>query len=524
MNINESIFMALKVSESAKVPLLLIGNPGVGKTTSVEYYAEITKKKMVLLRGSQSSPEEILGYEVNDDAVYTSGKHAGEKKMSTSRLRPTWYLEVIEADEMGIPTLLFLDEITTANEFIQSALLQLVFGKSLDDENKLPKSCFIVAAGNYASNLSSSFNVIPPLLNRFCIFNVVASLDDIPMFLSRYSRREDAKSALEMFDLKFSITGSYDEGFEKVAKSKIETKLVALIKSFMSSKKFCPEMTDMSGIYTDTTNNDTRLPGFLSLRTMCYFREMFIAMYLNYGSKGACSEVFDNIIFGLVGVSLSSSSKGKNGSGPGYVSLLSEFKSFVSSVSEELDKMMVKSINRTEGQLRSLIVRMNTMGNSVSSKRLDSPKLIQISKILEAAEADKSMESVESPIGVDVINELADIILSSAQSAFNVKKRSDEDLSIEDIMKEGSDKFLKELDTFNGEMKLFNSSVRCYNALNSFVNKKCFKYPSDVINKISDDLMTSMINNSVRVSDLKDRFSETSKIDFTEIVETEEIK
>ena len=46
-NINVSIFCALKVSEVSKVPVLLIANPGTGKSTSVEMFAKVRGYRLI---------------------------------------------------------------------------------------------------------------------------------------------------------------------------------------------------------------------------------------------------------------------------------------------------------------------------------------------------------------------------------------------------------------------------------------------------------------------------------------------
>lgn len=198
MTINESIYMALSVSNASGVAPLLMGNPGAGKTTSVEFYAKANDMKMVLLRGSQSSPEEILGYEVNDGDEEVRGNLKVKK---ASKICPKWYDELLENHEKGVRTLLFLDEITTASSFVQAALLQVIFGREIDNGYRLPDDTFVVAAGNYAGNLSSDFNLIPPLMNRFCIFNVSITKDDIKAFMSKYRDRQDIISKLKEFDL-----------------------------------------------------------------------------------------------------------------------------------------------------------------------------------------------------------------------------------------------------------------------------------------------------------------------------------
>ena len=120
-NINIAIFTALKVSEVSGVPTLLLGNPGCGKSTACYMFASVRGYEVVMLRGNSESPESIMGYDVAPkDVTY-------DKPMAAIHLRPSWFEEVLRNDAAGKKTLLFLDEITTANEFVQAALLHLVF-------------------------------------------------------------------------------------------------------------------------------------------------------------------------------------------------------------------------------------------------------------------------------------------------------------------------------------------------------------------------------------------------------------
>ena len=176
-NINVSIFCALKVSEISKVPVLLMANPGTGKSSTVEMFADVRGYKLILLRGNSESAETILGYDVAPTDT--------TKSSSTKHLRPEWFEKIKEADARGEKCLLFLDEITTATEYVQAALLHLIFERKVGTED-IPESTLIVSAGNYASNLSNSMIILPPLMNRFMIYNIVPEPDDLDKFLNKY--------------------------------------------------------------------------------------------------------------------------------------------------------------------------------------------------------------------------------------------------------------------------------------------------------------------------------------------------
>lgn len=254
--INSKIIRVLRISELSKVPVLLIGNPGVGKTTTVEKFCEMFGYELVLLRGSQSSPEEILGFDVNDN----------NERKTTTHLVPEWYIDVKNFESQGKKVLLFLDEITTSNEPTQAALLHLIFERKVTRVDKLPDDCLIVSAGNYSGNLSSGFNLIPPLMNRFMIINIVPNDIDIDVFLGKY----DPSSQNLMSSIKNVYNNEerpVDDSFINSSKSLIEKGIKEMTRSLVKSGKLSLSATEMSDVYSDTSGY---LLGFVSFKSYTY--------------------------------------------------------------------------------------------------------------------------------------------------------------------------------------------------------------------------------------------------------------
>lgn len=165
LNLNEQIHRSLFISKESGVPVCFLSNPGFGKTTTITKYAEDNDMNLVILRGSDYEPEDILGFIVNEN---------GEFK----RLLPTWYKQL----RFDKPNLLFIDEITTASDHTQAPLLSVIFDRKVGDF-PLPEDTFIVAAGNYSLNLTDNFNLISPIVNRFMFVNLKATNEDIDLFL-----------------------------------------------------------------------------------------------------------------------------------------------------------------------------------------------------------------------------------------------------------------------------------------------------------------------------------------------------
>ena len=99
-----------------RIPGLLLSHPGFGKTSTIRMFAEYKNYNCVELIPSQYAPDDVVGIQ-----VYENG--------SLVRKEPAWFRKVVDKAEEK-RTILFIDEITTCNPYIQGPLLDLIFSRS----------------------------------------------------------------------------------------------------------------------------------------------------------------------------------------------------------------------------------------------------------------------------------------------------------------------------------------------------------------------------------------------------------
>ena len=389
-DVNAQVFAALKVAELSKVPFLFISAPGVGKSTTVEIFADIRGYHYELLRGNSVSPEECLGYDTADTS---------KDATSTKHLRPEWFQRILDKEAEGKHTLLFLDELTTASPYVQSALLHLVFDRSVGNE-KLPADTLVVSAGNYSQSLGNQFVLIPPLMNRFCIFNIIPGINDLKAFLSAYEGASTGKTILSIEDRLTPMLKEIDAQEDKTLSNTFINKVAEFIEKsvfettrmlIQSEKSVDLSVTDMQNIYNDTSNADPMLRGFVTPRSLCYLVRLGVATYRCFGLDGIKSTNFRNMIEGLVGIGLSRTNKG-------------EVQANI--VTDRYADYIVKSVNDVEALNNSKVAEYADYFNTVlkpskgkkTKKSFTHEEVIAVgNKILELT-GDKSISSIERPV------------------------------------------------------------------------------------------------------------------------------
>jgi len=165
-----------------KIPTMIWGNPGGGKTSTVNFLGKTLGKPTEIRSGNKSDPTDFSGIPYLID-----GK--GEDGGKTLKFSEPKYVQMMKNNPDGI---LFFDEITTCSPVIQVALLSIIqdcqFG-----EFEIPKTIYRVAAGNY-NNITGTHNMSLALMNRFChIFYDMDITFFMDGFVSGWQNYEEAK-------------------------------------------------------------------------------------------------------------------------------------------------------------------------------------------------------------------------------------------------------------------------------------------------------------------------------------------
>ncbi|MFG2958922.1 AAA family ATPase [Streptomyces sp. NPDC048291] len=144
---------ALTLAVAADLPVLLWGEPGIGKTAALNRLAEALDLPLTTVIASVHEPSDFSGLPVVGDDPAVQG---------VPMAPPDWAVRLVRAGR----GLLFLDELSTAPPAVQAALLRLVLERRVG-ALRLPPGVRIVAAANPRSSAADGWELSPPLANRF---------------------------------------------------------------------------------------------------------------------------------------------------------------------------------------------------------------------------------------------------------------------------------------------------------------------------------------------------------------------
>ncbi|MFI9428568.1 AAA family ATPase [Streptomyces achromogenes] len=144
---------ALTLAVAADLPVLLWGEPGIGKTAALTRLAASLDLPLTTVIASVHEPSDFSGLPVLGDDPAVRG---------VPMAPPRWAVELVRAGR----GLLFLDELSTATPAVQAALLRVVLERRVG-ELRLPPGVRIVAAANPRASAADGWELSPPLANRF---------------------------------------------------------------------------------------------------------------------------------------------------------------------------------------------------------------------------------------------------------------------------------------------------------------------------------------------------------------------
>jgi hypothetical protein len=465
-SIDTKMFMSMQISKKClelgeNRPVLFLSNPGVGKSTAVELFAQVNGYEEVLLRISNETPDAITGYDVVD----TGEKVKAGSATSATHIRPSWFTQILKNSENGKKTVLFLDEITTSDNYVQGAALNLVFDRRCHNE-KLPDDTLIVAAGNYAQNLSSEMNILGPMLNRFMIHNIIPNINDLPHFLCKYSgamtnnrinfKKEisDAMDKLKRQERDFPEEKIAQIG--EVFQNAINQELLALNKD----GKLDLSVTELKDIYSDV-DNDNPVPNFITFRSCNYLLDAAVSCYICFGKAGINSKTFEQLVHGTVGMAISRDDKGEIKKSI----ITSNMVQALVDAANDIDKLFNDNLQEYQKFFNDVI------GSTTTSMKLEDINLT-MNKIDEMMN-DKDISQLDRPIEAATV----EIALKRALSTIDANKY-DITVSTEKavLVKQVEDNIGK----FRASIDAWNITAQFIGQLSSIVTDMKYKYERDI--------------------------------------------
>lgn len=146
----DDTLQAIAVGIEARIPLILWGPPGQGKSSTIRQLAQQTNRHLETVIGSIREPSDFVGI-----PYVVDGK--------TTLIPPDWAVRLSES----VSGLLFFDEISTAPPSTQAAMLRVVLERVAGDLY-LGDNVSVVGAANPPQQASGGWDLSLPMANRFC--------------------------------------------------------------------------------------------------------------------------------------------------------------------------------------------------------------------------------------------------------------------------------------------------------------------------------------------------------------------
>lgn len=242
---------------------LLEGPTGVGKSQMIREYGNARGYDVLTLEAANMDPAEAVGRMVERKRILPNGK----EEFYHQNTIPTWLNTILENEEEGKPTILFLDEINRGplvKDQMMSLLLERRFGIN---ERKLPDSTLIIAAQNPDDGNYSVESMDPAQASRLVKVKITPSFVHWKnAFALQYSNgRQNIHPMiveyLENFPKEFIV--SHNEEFDDVGMNPRRWEMASSALYIIESQTFS------QGVISNVTSSILGLssPGFLEFYT-----------------------------------------------------------------------------------------------------------------------------------------------------------------------------------------------------------------------------------------------------------------
>lgn len=158
----QAVEVAIAAAASAKKNIILVGDPGIGKSATVfnmqnTYFKDY---RIITIIGSRMDPTDVAGLPVK---AVLGKKDNGEDLVGTVLAPPQWQIESMIHKKV----ILFFDEFSNTPGAVRAALLNVFQERMFGNGDKIPDETIIIAAMNPTDQAADGFELDTPTTNRF---------------------------------------------------------------------------------------------------------------------------------------------------------------------------------------------------------------------------------------------------------------------------------------------------------------------------------------------------------------------
>ncbi len=143
----------------ARMPAVLVGPPGVGKTAKLYELAKRMGYTLITLIGSQLDPTDIVGLPKGELLGKTED---GKDIYGTVNLSPWWQVEILLKKKV----ILFLDEMSNTSSATRASMLTMLQSREFPNGQKMPADTIVVGAMNPTEQAADGYDLDAPTTNR----------------------------------------------------------------------------------------------------------------------------------------------------------------------------------------------------------------------------------------------------------------------------------------------------------------------------------------------------------------------
>ena len=226
---------------------------------------------------------------------------------------------------------------------------------------------------------------------------------------------------------------------------------------------------DLKDIYADT-EDEKKLYGFVTFRTLNYLRDVTIAMFRCFGKPGLVSDNYRNMIDGLCGIGIT-----KDGKGLTKISYIGKnYFDAMRATANEIEKMKNNSLPQYE---RFFFDMIDSIKKRDSKKMLFEKAEMQaiINKMTEFSN-DNSVSSIERPIDLSIISSICSALVDSGASVSKVvvpKSSTDSNPTVDPTI-------------LAGKIEYWNLMMDVYSTFNNLITNTKNNYDTATVEKVSD--------------------------------------